>query len=72
MVGPRPKIKFTYQDYKNAPADKRYELLDGDARGVEILSLGDRGFEPQATYGRSESLTSPLVEGLMLNLDEVF
>ena len=30
MVGPRPKIKFTYQDYKNAPEDKRYELLDGD------------------------------------------
>ena len=30
VVGPRPKIKFTYQDYKNAPEDKRYELLDGD------------------------------------------
>lgn len=30
MVSPRPKIKFTYEDYRNAPEDKRYELIDGD------------------------------------------
>jgi Uma2 family endonuclease len=30
MTSPRPKIKFTYRDYVNAPEDKRYELLDGD------------------------------------------
>lgn len=30
MLRPRSKIKFTYQDYKNAPDDKRYELLEGD------------------------------------------
>jgi Uma2 family endonuclease len=30
MVNPKPKIKFTYEDYKNAPEDKRYELLDGE------------------------------------------
>ena len=30
MVGPGPKVKFTYQDYRNAPEDRRYELLDGD------------------------------------------
>ena len=30
MAVPRPKIKFTYEDYKNAPEDKRYELLEGD------------------------------------------
>ena len=30
MVGPKPRIKFTYEDYKNAPEDRRYELLDGD------------------------------------------
>lgn len=30
MVGPKSKIKFTYEDYVNAPEDKRYELLDGD------------------------------------------
>jgi Uma2 family endonuclease len=30
MTSPRPKVKFTYIDYVNAPEDKRYELLDGD------------------------------------------
>jgi Uma2 family endonuclease len=182
MVGPRPKIKFTYQDYKNAPEDKRYELLDGDlivvpspkephqwasiqlgsrlfrfvqesglgrvyiapfdvvlsdtdvvqpdilfvsnermgivtedniqgapdlvieilspstaerdrtfkrslyarhgvreywlvdpdARSVEVLVLGEGHFEIVATYGQDEELTSPMLEGLRLNLNEVF
>ena len=26
----RPAFKFTYEDYRTAPPDKRYELLDGD------------------------------------------
>jgi Uma2 family endonuclease len=26
----KPEIKFTYEDYKNAPNDKRYELLEGE------------------------------------------
>ena len=30
MATRTPAIKFTYQDYRNAPEDKRYELLDGD------------------------------------------
>lgn len=30
MAIPNPLIKFTYEDYLNAPKDKRYELLDGD------------------------------------------
>ena len=30
MVTLRPDIKFTYADYRNAPEDKRYELLDGE------------------------------------------
>ena len=29
MAIPNPAIKFTYEDYLNAPEDKRYELLDG-------------------------------------------
>ena len=182
MVGPRPKIKFTYQDYKNAPEDKRYELLDGDlvvapspriyhqdislnlehllwtfikegslgrvyhapidvvlsdtdvvqpdilfvsnegmdiitednvrggpdlvieilspstaerdrtfkrslyarhgvreywlvdpeAKSVEVLVLGEGHFEIVATYGQDEELTSPMLGGLRLNLNEVF
>ena len=30
MVTTGAKIKFTYEDYCNAPEDKRYELHDGD------------------------------------------
>ena len=30
MVIPNPAIKFTYEDYKHTPDDKRYELLDGE------------------------------------------
>jgi hypothetical protein len=30
MAIPNPTVKFTYEDYLNAPEDKRYELLDGD------------------------------------------
>ena len=30
MATPTPAIKFTYEDYRNAPEDRRYELLDGD------------------------------------------
>lgn len=30
MVNTTPTFKFTYEDYRNAPGDKRYELLDGD------------------------------------------
>lgn len=30
MTSPRPKIRFTYEDYRNTPEDKRYELIDGE------------------------------------------
>ena len=30
MSVPNPATKFTYEDYLNAPEDKRYELLDGE------------------------------------------
>ena len=30
MTLPGSQIKFTYRDYLNAPADRRYELLDGE------------------------------------------
>ncbi len=30
VVALKTGIKFTYEDYRNAPEDKRYELLDGE------------------------------------------
>ena len=36
MVATGARIKFTYEDYCNAPEDKRYELHDGDL--ISVLS----------------------------------
>ena len=30
MVSSKTAVKFTYEDYRNTPADKRYELLEGE------------------------------------------
>ena len=30
MATAQPVVKFTWEDYRTAPPDKRYELLDGD------------------------------------------
>ena len=30
MATAQPTLKFTYEDYRTAPPDKRYELLDGE------------------------------------------
>lgn len=30
VVAQKPRIKFTYEDYRNTPEDKRYELHDGE------------------------------------------
>ena len=40
MAIPNPTVKFTYEDYLNAPEDKRYELLDGEL--VPIPTPGER------------------------------
>ena len=40
MAIPNPIVKFTYEDYLNAPEDKRYELLDGEL--VMALAPGER------------------------------
>lgn len=49
-----------------------YWLVDPDAETVEVLTLGDQGLAPMATYRRSEVLTSPLLAGISLDLDQVF
>ena len=35
----QPVVKFTYEDYRTTPADKRYELLDGDLIMVPAPNL---------------------------------
>jgi len=51
---------------------REYWLVDPDAETVEVLTLGDQGLTPTATYRRGEVLASPLLEGMSLELDQVF
>ena len=51
---------------------REYWLVDPDAETVEVLTLGDQGLTPTATYRRGQVLASPLLEGMSLELDQVF
>ncbi len=49
-----------------------YWLVDPDAETVEVLTLGDQGLALTATYRRGQVLASTLLEGMSLELDQVF
>ena len=39
MLSPNPAVKFTYEDYRHTPDDRRYELLDGELIMVAVPNL---------------------------------
>ena len=49
-----------------------YWLVDPDARTVTVLRLGDGEYETAGTYGPGQALASPTLEGLTIDVDEVF
>lgn len=49
-----------------------YWLVDPDAHTIEVLLLGDQGFDPVATYGEGDRLVSPTLPGFNIPLSEVF
>jgi len=49
-----------------------YWIVDPEARTVEVFALGERGFELVKAYKADEVLRSPLLEGLEVDLNEVF
>ena len=51
---------------------REYWLGDPDAETVEILTLGEQGLTPVATYRGGEKLASPLLEGMSLELEQIF
>ena len=51
---------------------REFWIVDTNAGRVEILTLGEQGFTLTATYNRDGELTSPVLEGLRIKLNEVF
>ncbi len=49
-----------------------YWIVDPDRQTVEVLTLGERGYERAGLYTKGETLQSPLLPGLQIPLDEVF
>lgn len=68
MVTQRARIKFTYEDYRHTPEDKRYELIDGELilaaslRRVHQrteIRLGNRIYTFVEAYDLGEVYTAP-------------
>jgi Uma2 family endonuclease len=51
---------------------KEYWIVDPEAKTIEVLTLGERGYERAGVYTEGEVLRSPLLAGLQIPLDEVF
>lgn len=51
---------------------REYWIVDTDARTATVLLLQDGGFEAAATYGEGDTLTSPTLPGLALDVAALF
>ena len=51
---------------------REYWLVDPNIGRVEVLTLEEQGFTLTVTYDRDQELTSPVLEGLRIKLNEVF
>ena len=51
---------------------QEYWIVDPQEGTVEVLTLGERGYERAGLYTKSEVLESPLLVGLRIPLSEVF
>lgn len=62
---------FKRQLYANFGV-KEYWLVDPEAATISILLLGEYGYDEAATYTLGQTLTSPMLDGLLINLDDLF
>ena len=51
---------------------REYWLVDPDAETVEVLVLGEEGLSLHRVFGTGQTLESPLLEGLSLELEDLF
>ena len=51
---------------------REYWLVDPDVETVEVLVLGDQGLSPYQVFESDQTLESPLLDGLSLELEDLF
>jgi len=51
---------------------REYWIADPETKSIEVMVLGEKGFETVKLYKIGESLISPLLKGLSLDLEEIF
>ena len=51
---------------------REYWLVDPDARQVEVLALGTAGYITSGVHSEGDNVTSPLLTGLALAIDDIF
>ena len=51
---------------------REYWLVDPDAETVEVLVLGEEGLSPHRVFEPGQTLESPLLQGLYLDLEDLF
>ena len=51
---------------------REYWVVDPERKRIEVLNLTDRGYLRAGIYGAEEHLESVLLNGLMVNVSEVF
>lgn len=51
---------------------KEYWIVDPDNKSVEVMTLGEEGFQTAQLCKMGKSLSSPLLKGFFLNLKEIF
>ncbi|MFQ6072049.1 MAG: Uma2 family endonuclease, partial [Methanosarcinales archaeon] len=51
---------------------KEYWIIDYRKAEIEVMVLGESGFKTVKKYRKDETLESPLIKGLRIDLKEVF
>jgi Uma2 family endonuclease len=51
---------------------QEYWLVDPDKKVIEVMSLGEGGFESTGVYQEEATLDSPLLKGISMDVREVF
>ena len=62
---------FKRQLYADCGVEE-YWLVHPEAATISVLLLGEKGYAEAATYTAGQTLTSPMLDGLFINLDDLF